>query len=108
MSQASRAGFQGDGAPTSRTPDRLNGERDARLRPDNPKLILMKGMRVHLPEGLRPNGLLPWTAWRRFYETIATAINIMLGGTVAEKLTYLLPLDMAQRHVPSLHLCKVH
>ena len=89
----------------SLAPDRLNTERVAQLRPDNPELALMHdlvgGMRVHLPEGFAPNGTLPRTSRRPIYETVATAVNKMLGGIVAQKLAFLLPLDLALQHVPS-------
>jgi hypothetical protein len=42
------------------------------------------------------------------YETVATAVNKMLGGRREQKLAFLLPLDMTQQHVPNLHLCKAH
>ena len=44
-------------------PGRLNAERVAGLRPDNPELRLMydlaEGMKVHLPDGFTPNGSVP-------------------------------------------------
>jgi hypothetical protein len=65
-------------------------------------------MKVHLPEGFCLNGMMPRTDRRQIYETVATAVNRMLGGVVDQKLAFLLPLDVAQRHVPNLHLCKAH
>jgi hypothetical protein len=32
----------------------------------------------------------------------------MLGAVVEQKLAFLIPLEMAQRHVPERHLCKAH
>ena len=97
---------------TQLAPGRLNAERVSRLRPDNPELALLNdlvgGMRVHLPEGFTSNGMMPRTPRRPIYETVATAVNKMLGGIVDQKLAFLLPLEMAQRHVPNLHLCKAH
>ena len=93
-------------------PGRLNMERVALLRPDNPErdllIDLTKGMKVHLPDGFETNGMMPRSARRPIYETVATAVNKMLGGIVDQKLAFLLPLEMAQRHVPNLHLCKAH
>jgi hypothetical protein len=94
------------------SPGRLNMERVALLRPDNPErdllIDLTKGMKVHLPDGFETNGSMPRSARRPIYETVATAVNKMLGGIVEQKLAFLLPLEMAQRHVPNLHLCKAH
>lgn len=93
-------------------PGRLNVERVSRLRADNPEMALMQdlvgGMRVHLPEGFTANGLQPRTDRRPIYETVASAVNKMLGAIVDQKLAFLLPLEVAQRHVPNLHLCKAH
>ena len=92
--------------------NRLSKERVTRLRTDNPERTLMfdlaEGMRVPLPEGFTPNGLLPRTPLRPTYESVATAVNRMLGDVVEQKLAFLLPLELAQRHVPRLHLCKAH
>lgn len=94
------------------SPGRLNMERVARLRPDNPERDLLvdltQGMKVHLPDGFATNGMMPRSARRPIYETVATAVNKMLGGIVDQKLAFLLPLEMAQQHVPNLHLCKAH
>jgi hypothetical protein len=91
---------------------RMNAERVARLRPDNPELELLKdlvvGMKVHLPEDFTPNGMMPRSPRRPIYETVATAVNRMLGGIVDQRLAFLLPLEMAQRHIPNLHICKAH
>ena len=92
--------------------DRLSVERVSRLRPDNPEINLMidlaGGMRVHLPEGFEPNGSLPRTPLRSTYETVSTAVNKMLAAVIEQKLAFLLPLELAQRHVKRLHLCKAH
>lgn len=92
--------------------DRLSEERVAKLRSDNPELELMrdlvKGMKVHLPDGFVPNGKFPRTPLRSTYEEVATAVNKMLGAVIEQKLAFLLPLDMALAHVPNLHLCKAH
>jgi hypothetical protein len=89
-------------------PGHLNGERVSRLRPDNPELTLLDdlvgGMKVHLPEGFKTNGMMPRTDCRPIYETVASAVNKMLGAIVDPRLAFLLSLEMAQRHVPSLHL----
>jgi hypothetical protein len=49
-------------------PDRLSLERVSRLHTDNPEMMMMidlpGGMRVHLPEGFKPNGFLPRTPLR--------------------------------------------
>jgi hypothetical protein len=97
---------------TSLSPDRMNTERVARLRPDNPELPLLRdlvvGMKVHLPEVFAPNGKMARSPRRPIYETVATAVNKVLGGIREQKLAFLLPLDMAQKHIPNLHLCKAH
>jgi hypothetical protein len=93
-------------------PDRLSEERVDRLRPDNPERVLLLelvgGMKVHCPEGFTPNGSLPRTDLRSTYETVAPAVNKMLGAVVDQKLAFLLPLKTAQKYVPNLHLCKAH
>ena len=64
--------------------------------------------RVHLPTGFTTNGMLKRSPRRPIYETVSTAVNKMLGGIVDQRLAFLLPLEMAQQHVPNLHLCKAH
>jgi hypothetical protein len=92
--------------------DRLCAERVGKLRPDNPERVivleLVGGMKVHRPKGFTPNGLHTRTLLRSTYESVATAVNKMLGAVVEQKLAFLIPLEMAQRHVPELHLCKAH
>jgi hypothetical protein len=92
--------------------NRLSVERVSRLRPDNPEMDLMidlaGGMRVHLPEGFTPNGSLPRTPLRDNYVAVSTAVNKMLAALIEEKLAFLLPMEMAQRHVKRLHFCKAH
>ena len=94
------------------SPNRLNAERVSRLRPDNPERVLMEdlvgGMRVHLPVGFIPNGRLEQSPKRASYLTVATAVNKMLGAVWDQRLAFFLPLNMAQEHVPNLHLCKAH
>ena len=96
----------------SLAPNRLNPQRVNGLRDDNPDKYLMgelaRGMTVHRPEGFTPNGNLPRTPLRATYVTVAPAVNKMLGDLVEQKLAFILPLEMAQRHVPDLHLCKAH
>jgi hypothetical protein len=92
------------------SPDRLSNERVDCLRPDNPERVLLfelvGGMKVHRPAGFVPNGLLPRTDLRSTYESVAPAVNKMLGAVVELKLAFLLP--TAQHYVPELHLCKAH
>ena len=92
--------------------DRLSVDRVEGLRADNPERGLMMelvgGMKVHRPEGFTPNGASPRTPLRSTYESVATAVNKMLGAVVEQKLAFLIPLEMAQRYVPELHLCKAH
>lgn len=104
------------------TPKRLNFNRVAQLRPDNPERSMMEdlveGMRVHLPDGLKPNGnmpKLPEGAKRngKLFRTprrssYASAVNKMLGVMCDQNLAFTLPLEMAQDYVPNLHLCKAH
>jgi hypothetical protein len=96
----------------SLAPDRMNAKRAERLRPDNPGLPLLRdlvvGMKVHLPDIFTPNGKMPRSPRRPMYETVATAVNKMLGGIREQKLAFLSPLDMAQEHIPNLNLCKAH
>jgi hypothetical protein len=62
---------------------------------------LAGGMKVHLPEGFETNGLMPRTDLRPIYETVASAVNKMLGALVDQRLALLLPLEVAQQHVPT-------
>jgi hypothetical protein len=91
---------------------RINPERVNGLRDDNPDKPLMgelaRGMTVHRTEGFKPNGNLPRTPLRATYVTVAPAVNKMLGDLVEQKLAFILPLEMAQQHVPDLHMCKAH
>jgi hypothetical protein len=54
-----------------------------KLREDNPDKALMReltgGMKVHRPEGFKPNGNLPRTPLRATYVAVAPAVNRMLG-----------------------------
>jgi hypothetical protein len=94
------------------SPKRLSAERVARLRPDNPERALMNdlvgGMRVHLPTGFKPNRDMERTPRRRSYETVASAVNKMLGAVWEQQLAFFLPLQLALENVPNLHLCKAH
>jgi hypothetical protein len=82
------------------------------LRLDNPERVLLfelvGGMKVHRPAGFVSNGLLPRMDSRSTYESVAPAVNKMLGAVVEQKLAFLLPLKTAQHYVPELHLCKAH
>ena len=93
-------------------PGRLNAERVARLRADNPEKELMSdlvvGMKVHLPDGFAPNGMMERSKRRPIYESVAPAVNKMFGGLLEQRLAFLLPLKMAQECVPNLHLSKAH
>jgi hypothetical protein len=97
---------------TELTSGRLNSERIEKLRLDNPEMALLHelagGMKVHLPEGFMTNGLMPRTDRRPIYETVASAVDKMLGALIDQRLAFLLPLEVAQQHVPNLHLCKAH
>jgi hypothetical protein len=59
-------------------PGRLNLERVSRLRPDNPEIALLhdlvKGMKVHLPDGFRTNGLMPRSHRRKCHNDITHSI----------------------------------
>lgn len=92
--------------------DRLSLERVEGLRVDNPERSLMldlaSGMRVPLPAGFIPNGLLPRSPLRPTYESVSAAVNKMLGDIVAQRLAFLIPLEIAKCHIPNLHLCKAH
>ena len=93
--------------------NRLSRERIERtLREDNPEhdrmLDFAIGMKVHKPDGFVPNGCQPRYPLRTVYCSISSAVNKMLGAVVEQKLVFLLPLSMAQEHVPNLHLCKAH
>ena len=92
--------------------DRLSADRVARLRSDNPERVLMldlvNGMRVHLPVGFVPDGKQPRTPLRSTYELVASAVNKMLAALIEQRLAFLLPLSLAQEHVPKLHICKAH
>lgn len=59
-------------------------------------LDLAEGIRVPLPEGFQPNGLLPRTPLRTTYEPVSSAVNRILGDLVEQKLAFLLPLELAQ------------
>jgi hypothetical protein len=92
--------------------DRLSASRVAGLRADNPVmellLDLVVGMKEHVPEGFEPNGHQPRTDLRGIYVDVAPAVNKMYGATLADRLAFLLPLDLALQHVPNLHLSKAH
>ena len=92
--------------------DRLSHTSVRSLSPDNPELALMTdlvdGMRVAIPEGFVPNGNQPRSPLRASYEAVSSAVNKMLGAVIEQRLAFILPLELAQAHVPNLHLCKAH
>ena len=92
--------------------NRLSVQRIEGLRSDNPErallLDLVIGMKVHLPEGFKPNGLQPPSELRDAYTDVAPAVNKMFGAVVADRLAFLLPFSVAKEHVPNLHLSKAH
>lgn len=92
--------------------NRLSAKRVERLREDNPERVLLMdlvvGMKVHVPEGFQPNGHQPRSDLRDIYVEVAPAVNKMLGAVIADRLAFLLPLDMALQYVPNLHLSKAH
>ena len=94
------------------SPNRLNHHRVSKLRKDNPEIRLLSelvdGMWVPKPIGFRPNGLDPPTPLRATYLAVAPAANKMLGEVVEQKLAFLIGYDLAEQHVPKLHLCKAH
>jgi hypothetical protein len=65
-------------------------------------------MKVHVSEGFQPNGHGPRTELRDIYVDVAPAVNKMYGATLADRLAFLLPLDLALQHVRNLHLSKEH
>ena len=94
------------------SPGRLNAQRVSGLREDNPERMRMTdladGMRVHQPTNFSPNGRNPQLPLRATYVSVASAVNKMLGEIVEQKLSFLIPYDIAREHVPNLHLCKAH
>ena len=92
--------------------DRLSHASVKSLSPENPELVLMtdlvEGMRVAIPEGFVPNGLQARSPLRASYEAVSSAVNKMLGAVIEQRLAFVLPLELAQAHVPNLHLCKAH
>ncbi len=93
--------------------DRLSVDRvHSTLHPHNPErermCDLAGGMHVHRPSGFIPNGQSPRTALRATYLSVSSAVNKMLGDVVEQRLAFLIPLDVARKHVPNLHLCKAH
>lgn len=82
------------------------------LRRYNPEIRLLteliSGMWVPLHIGFKPNGQDTPTPLRVAYESVAPAVNKMLGDVVEQKLAFLLTYEAARRHVPNLHLCKAH
>jgi hypothetical protein len=92
--------------------DRLNQQRISQLNPHNPEILLLRdlanGMRVHLPSGFVPNGTITPSPLRKTYLAVAPAVNRMLCDLVYQRLAFLIPYDLARRHVPNLHLAKAH
>jgi hypothetical protein len=89
------------------SPDRLSNARVEQLRQDNPERALLfelvGGMKVHRPVAFSPNWSLLRIPLRSSYESVAPAVNKVLGAVIKQKLAILLPLC-----VPELHLCKAH
>jgi hypothetical protein len=89
--------------------NRMSDDRIATLREDNPERALLHdlviGMKVHVPEGFEHQ---PRSDLRDIYLDVAPAMNKMYGAAIADRLAFLLPLDLALQHVPNLHLSKAH
>ena len=94
------------------SPDRLTASRVEGLRADNPERQLMFdlviGMKAFIAEGFVANGLSERSPLRKKYVNVSTAVNKMFGEVVKQKLAFLIPLEMAQKCVPNLHLGKAH
>ena len=92
------------------SPNRLNHQRVAGLRKDNPEVSLLTelvgGMHVPLPTGFTPNGKNVPSPLRATYVAVAPPVNKMLGDLVDQKLAFLLPYEEFRRYVPNLHLSK--
>ena len=92
--------------------NRMSDARIAVLREDNPERALIRdlviGMKVHVPKGFEPNGHQPRSGFRDSYMDVAPSMNEVYGAVIANRLAFLLPLDLALRHVPNLHLSKAH
>jgi hypothetical protein len=92
--------------------NRVSDARIATLRDDNPERALLFdlviGMKVNVPEGFEPSGHQPRSDLRDTYLDVAPAMNKMYGAAIADRLAFLLPLDLALQHVPNLHLSKAH
>jgi hypothetical protein len=93
-------------------PSRLNRDRVAQLRSDNPQRTLLdelaSGMWVPVPDAFVPNGQNPPTSLRATYTAVAPALNRMLGDIVHDKLAFLITYETAKKSIPNLHLCKAH
>ena len=91
---------------------RLNLVRVEELRSDNPEKELMRdlagGMSVFLPNGFVPNGLSDKSVLRDSDLKVAPAVNKMLCGIIEDGLAFVLPLEIALKHIPRLHFCKAH
>jgi hypothetical protein len=94
------------------SPDCLSASRVEGLRADNPErppmFDLVIGMKAFIPEGFVANGLSERSPIRKKYVNVSTAVNKMLGEVVKQKLAFLIPIEMAQKCVPNLHLGKAH
>ena len=42
------------------------------------------------------------------HESVSIAVNKLLGAVIEQRLAFVLPLELAQAHVPNLLLCKAH
>ena len=97
---------------TNLAASRLNAQRVATLRVDNPERALLfdlvDGMRVFLPSEFIPNGKDIPSPLRESYLAVAPAVNRMLGDMIDTRLAFILPLALALQYVPRLHFCKAH
>ena len=83
--------------------DRLNLERVAGLRSDNPELERLKdlceGMRVPKPADFVPNGKESSKGLHKVYKRVFAAVNKMLGDLHDQQLGFVLPEDLVRKHV---------
>ena len=83
--------------------NRLNRERVARLREDNPERERLEGlcvgMQVPKPDGFVPNGKTSTRGLHKVYQRVYSAVNKMLGDLHDQQLGFVLPESMAREYI---------
>ena len=93
-------------------PTRMSVERANSLSINNPErerlYDLAEGILVPITEEFQPNANLALTPLRSTYIKVHTAVNRLIGNLIENGLAFVIPKDIAMKHITDLHIAKAH